>query len=132
MKLIQTQDYLLLIDDKAEIKRGDYLLEKGSIINIFPDYLTDLDECAKIIAYRKLNEEAKELDLPELSPFEEINVEELACEKYKLKKGINDYDERYYNSHNVAKAEAFIEGYKAAQSKQLENFNELWKKFGSK
>lgn len=116
MKLIQTQEYLLLIDEEAEIKRGDYLLEKESIINVFPDYLTDLEECKKIIAYRKLNEEAKELDLPKLPPFE-VNIEKLACEKYSIKEGLNDYDERYYNSHNVAKAEAFIEGYKAAQSK---------------
>lgn len=73
MKLIKNNSYLLLIDEEAEIKRGDYLLEKESIINVFPDYLTDLDECDKIIAYYPLTKEAKELDLPLLPPFKEDN-----------------------------------------------------------
>src|SRR5690606_32678226 len=68
-----------------------------------------------------LTTESKELDLPLLpNPFEEgVDVEKLACAKYNVKDGIRDYDERYYNTINVAKAEAFIEGYNAApQSKQ--------------
>lgn len=50
-KTVYTPDYILLIDEDATIKHGDYLLEKDSIINIFPDYLTDLGKCQKIIGY---------------------------------------------------------------------------------
>lgn len=121
MKLQQTKDYLLLIDEEAEINGKETLFifesDTGLVNTINKEYeKNDFD--SKIIAYRKLNSEAKELDLPELPPFE-VDIEKLACEKYNLKKGINDYDERYYNSYNVAKAEGFIEGYKAAQSKQF-------------
>lgn len=57
----------------------------------------------------------KKLRLGKLpNPFEEVDVEKLACKKYNIKEGINDYDERYFNSHSVAKAEGFIEGYKTA------------------
>lgn len=117
-KLIQTKDYLLLIDEEAEIKIGDYILEKESIINIFPDYLTDLDECKKIIAYFPLTKEAKELDLPELPPFEEIDIEKLAEENNKL-------IAMYKNDTGLAKSiymsaiKNFKDGYKAAQSKQF-------------
>lgn len=111
MKLIQTKDYLLLIDEEAEIKKGDYILEKESIINIFPDYLTDLNECSKIIAYHSLTKEAKELDLPLLPPFEnEVNINKLA-ETH----AFNWYEKE---DREIGK-QSFIEGYKVAQSKQF-------------
>lgn len=109
MKLIQIEDYLLLIEEVAEIKKGDYILEKESIINIFPDYLTDLDECSKIIAYRPLTKEAKELDLPVLpNPFEEVDIRKLAEDKYGRYEASIDFPNKYLR-----------EGYKAAQTKQF-------------
>lgn len=105
MKLVKNNSYLLLIDEEAEIKKGDYILEKELIINIFPDYLTDLDECSKIIAYYPLTKEAKELDLPFLpNPFEEVDIGKLVNDKYPV---------------SPQKRKIFIEGYKAAQSKQF-------------
>lgn len=128
MKLLTTKDYLLLIDKGAEIKGSPFLCYNPLKITwdddvvlyqgAMPEY--NYRGLQKIIAYYPLNSEAKELDLPLLpNPFEEIDVEKLACKKYNIKEGINDYDERYYNSHNVAKAEAFITGYKAAKAKQF-------------
>lgn len=125
-KLISTQDYLLLIDEEAEIKGSPFLCYNPLKITwdddvvlyqgAMPEY--NYRGLQKIIAYYPLTKEAKELDLPLLpNPFEGVDVEKLACKKYDIKEAINDYDERYYNSHNVAKAEAFIEGYKAAQAK---------------
>lgn len=117
MKLIKNDLYLLLIDEEAEIKFNDLMYD--SKLKIVMRYNSYNDGCYKIIAYYPLKE-AKELDLPLLpNPFKvEVDVEKLACEKYNIKEGINDYDERYYNTINVAKAEAFIEGYNVAQAKQ--------------
>src|SRR5690606_32927941 len=100
MKLIQTKDYLLLIDEEAEIKEGgklsfyknnhgseilciSYLSKTGVVfhkLDVDPveEYgsieggLTPLKEnISKIIAYYPLTKEAKELDLPLLPPFED-------------------------------------------------------------
>jgi hypothetical protein len=45
---LKNQHLYLLSDD--EIKEGDWFLEKGLRISIFPNYLTDTNECKKIIA----------------------------------------------------------------------------------
>ena len=117
--IVYTKDYLLLIDEEAEIKKGDYLLEKESIINIFPDYLTDIDECDKIIAYYPLTKEVKELELglPLLPPFKgEADIEELA-DSYVLKEYFTQapVSSLEINEFNELR-DSFIEGYKAAQS----------------
>lgn len=57
-KIIYTNNYALILS-KEEIKdvrqyKGKYHLEKGLIINRFPNYLTDLGECKLIIAHRPL------------------------------------------------------------------------------
>jgi hypothetical protein len=126
MKLVKNDMYLLLIDEEVEIKEGTkwvYDKDKPSITPLLGN--TNIVKegiikgwFVKIIAYYPLTKEAKELDLPLLPSFQ-VDIEKLACEKYSIKEGLNDYDERYYNSHNVAKAEAFIDGYKASQSKQF-------------
>lgn len=120
LELVYTKEYVLLIDKRAEIKEGNIAIHDfgmGYDLEI-PCDKDNLNSNTRklVVAYHPLTKEAKELDLPELPPFE-VDIEKLACEKYSIKEGLNDYDERYYNSHNVAKAEAFIEGYKAAQSK---------------
>lgn len=115
MKLVKTKDYLLLIDEEVEIKTGVYILEKESIINVFPDYLTDLDECKKIIAYYPLNSEAKELDLSLLpNPFKDF-IMRIALEKYPPK----IYDEYTLEDDNEEYRNIWIAGYKAAQAKQF-------------
>ena len=119
MKLIQTKDYLLLIDEVSGFKRGDWNYEIDNNIPIY-QFGYDIDKYPgdKIIAYRKLNEEAKELDLPRLPPFEEIDVEELAEQYLQKWRKLN-------NTHlsNTIHADRckndFIAGYKAAQSKQF-------------
>lgn len=93
MKLINTKDYLLLIDEEAEIKENDKVLDEqlliGEIISITKlyGYRTKLceggeahyfphregeEKIVKILAYYPLTKEAKELDLPLLpDPFKE-------------------------------------------------------------
>lgn len=125
MKLIQTQDYLLLIDEEAEIKEKDYysntLGDTEPLVCICNSIGESMDcnklkkDCNKIIAYYPLNSEVKELDLPELpNPFEEIDVE-------KLSEKANGY--AYYGKplgeRYLAFKEGFIEGYKSAQAKQF-------------
>lgn len=44
----ENQHLYFLSDD--DIKEGDWFLEKGLSINLFPNYVTDKNECKKIIA----------------------------------------------------------------------------------
>lgn len=94
MKLQQTKDYLLLIDEEAEIKEGwkgiaykkdvagtdiykDGILiksEKTEGLMIKHSYTTNTwyNDARPVIAYYPLTAEAKELDLPLLpKPFKE-------------------------------------------------------------
>jgi hypothetical protein len=112
MKLIKTNDYLLLIDEKAEIVGGGYFYRKagtdsmvegvdragpGELIYGYPE----------IVGYYPLTKEAKELDLPLLPKFDKgVDIEKLAIEKYP----------RQIKSIQGAREEGFIAGYKAAQS----------------
>jgi hypothetical protein len=59
-EIIYTEHYALIVSDE-QIKdvrphKGKYHLEKGYIINQFPDYLTDLSDCKLIIAHKPLTD----------------------------------------------------------------------------
>lgn len=113
MKLVQTKDYLLLIDEEAEIKPDDYIIHdtvEGIVeANDEWHYRGEKDNYwNKVIAFYPLTKEAKELDLPLLPPFEE-DVVKLADEFYKNHQG------RPY----AMEKGAWREGYKAAQAKQF-------------
>ena len=109
MKLLQIKDYLLWIDEDAEIKPDDYIIHDtvDGIVEANDEwhYRGEKDDYwDKVIAYYPLKKEAKELDLPLLPPFEEVDIEELAYAKYPV---------------SPQKRKVFLEGYKAAQSKQF-------------
>jgi hypothetical protein len=58
--IIKTDNYLLVVDDDSEINDvrpyvGRWHLEKGSILNKFPTYLTDLSECKIVLTHFPLN-----------------------------------------------------------------------------
>lgn len=53
LKIIQLENQVLLVDKKSKLLKGDWHIEKELIINQFPNYLTDLSECIKIIASTK-------------------------------------------------------------------------------
>lgn len=113
--LIQVKDYLLLIDEEAEIngKETLYIFESDTgLVNTIDKEYKKNEFDSKIIAYYPLNSEAKELGLPVLPPFEEINIEELS-EKIRNKKYHNDTLQ--YPDYNIG----FEDGYKAAQAKQF-------------
>lgn len=111
MKLIQTKDYLLLIDEEVKIKEGDTVYE--NISGVFAPYEKEdvVENPIKIIAYYPLSKEAKELDLPLLpNPFEnDVDIEDLAFQS-----SIN-----HYGSKNMYYEKGFIEGYKTSPSKQF-------------
>lgn len=114
MKLIQTQEYLLLIDEEAEIKYNTIIFESDTcLINVAgKDYVHNKTD-SKIIAYYPLNSKAKELDLPLLpNPFKEDNIEKLA-DNYAV-----DVQKVHPADSFIAK-QSYIEGYKAAQNKQF-------------
>lgn len=67
-KLTSNGIYLLFIDEEAEVCRGQHRLLNNKVEFIHEGYNYPY-KGEKIIAYRKLNEEAKELDLPWLPPF---------------------------------------------------------------
>ena len=122
-KLIQIKDYLLLIDEEAEIQKGDLMYDNHlvglcnctKVVNKLPySYTSSFLNVDKVIAYYPLTKEAKELDLPLLPSFEVTkSIEHLAEEKADVECQIDsslDYAGFY---------KGFIEGYKAAQSKQF-------------
>ena len=117
MKLIQIKDYLLLIDEEAEIKPEDYIIHdtvEGVVeANDEWHYRGEKDDYwNKVIAYYPLTKEAKELDLLLLpNPFKEgIDIEKLAKEHGNLYVNQREKELGYLS---------FCEGYKAAQPKQF-------------
>lgn len=67
-KLIQTEDYLLLIDEEAEIKQNELGWLGDNIIQPFRLRWQEKD-WKKLLAYYPLTKEAKPLDLPLLPKF---------------------------------------------------------------
>lgn len=126
MKLIPTKEYLLLVDEKVEIKYNTIIFESDTcLINIVgKDYIHNKTDF-KIIAYYPLTEEAKELDLPLLpNPFEEeidmislLDKDIPSCwSSYGKGDGTMSQPEDYNRGHR----DSWIKGYRAAaQSKQF-------------
>lgn len=113
MKLITTKEYLLLIDEEANIKGHKWVYEGN-----------------KIIAYYPLTKEAKELDLPLLpNPFDtELSIKLQALDRIGfVPKDLPDY-ETYMSNEHFGFVKGYEEGYKAAQSKQfsLEDIKEAF------
>ena len=125
-KLIQTKDYLLLIDEGAEIKKGGYAYQinyektNSQIIKIESDFQEKIANDKngsftkyKIIAYYPLTKYTHELDLPLLpNPFEGEGIERLALKWFV---GCNKKDIIF----DLGWMKIFEAGYKAAQSKQF-------------
>lgn len=124
-KLIQTKDYLLLIDEEAEILSNDLIERDGNVYkctiankvevivyekNRYAGSFPPI-ECRNIIAYYPLTKEAKELDLPLLPPFEgSFNITKWAKEEHK------------YNHRNIDELSFILGcevGYEKSQSKQF-------------
>lgn len=116
LKLKHTKDYILLVDVKPTFIAGDYLLEKNNIINIFPNYLTDIQECDKIIGYLPKHSEAEELDLPLLPEFS-INSMSVELSEY-----VND-------KHTQEECIGFIDGYNVAQKKGIYTKEDMHKMY---
>jgi hypothetical protein len=126
--LIVTSDYLLLVDEDAEIKEGydcilskdrNTIFQKGAFVSGLSDGGT------KLIAYYPLTKEAKELEgLPLLpSPFKtEDNIEELADKRYPL-------TEAKHLELNIAIRTGFVAGYKAAQADKQFSLEDIRKCF---
>jgi hypothetical protein len=79
-EIIYTDDYALIVSDEKinDVRpyKGKYHIEKGYIINQFPNYLTDLSDCKLIIAHRPLIDAPILKDVPLLPKFsEEDDVE---------------------------------------------------------
>lgn len=116
-KLIQTKDYLLLIDEEAEIKEGKTFITKDNIIH--SNYGYNYGDRV-VIAYYPLTKEAKELDLPLLpNPFnkqidEVTHLKDLGHECFIQMKKLNPSGGM---KEFIRMAVEF--GYKAAQSKQF-------------
>jgi hypothetical protein len=137
MKLLKTDMYLLLIDEEAEIIVGDYFLNpnftlrecenlnitKYGNIQDKHEHSWRLSMCkGKVIGYYPLTKEAKELDLPLLPSFGEVDINRLAESFYReFPNNPKDKPDWTYNRdiHVHKKRKAFIDGYKAAQSKQF-------------
>lgn len=115
-KLIKTTDYLLLIDEEAEIKDYNivYNYDSDVVFEMHPHGLpTKNPKTVKCVAYYPLIKEAEELDLPLLPPFGEINVEELAIITLLGKDKLNSM----VSMEEMYRLKAFEKGYKAAQAK---------------
>lgn len=125
IKLIQTKDYLLLIDEEAEIKENTNTFKEGtngdwywnSIYDFVRNHGDTSDFDFKVIAYYPLTKEAEELDLPLLpNPFkEDTDVEKLAQSYLDSRFDLSYERTTWQKLHE----ETFAAGYKAAQSKQF-------------
>ena|SRR5690606_6914887 len=120
-KLIQTEEYLLLIDEEAEVCRGQHRFLNNKVEPIHEGHNYPY-KGNKVIAYYPLAKEAKELDLPLLPNLfgDEINFKEIV-ENLPEHDALTSMDGTY--SHFHYQSEAMIKGYelgyKAAQSKQF-------------
>lgn len=120
MKLVKNNLYLLLIDEESRgiafgeigvnMRHSELEVETRNMGGYGSDKYYWSHK--KIIAYYPLTKEAKELDLPLLPPFEEVDVEKLALKEYPDGCDGTDMSATIYRR-------IFIEGYKAAQSKQF-------------
>lgn len=130
MKLIKINDNHYIIVDDSEIKEDNYYFSKITN-NVFirrrnGHWIDDYDK----VMYKKITHSTQPLEYTtedhlhyykikqlSLSEVEEAiygySVEKMAREKYRIKNPLNDYDERYFNSHGVAIAEGYIDGFNA-------------------
>lgn len=116
MKLINTNTYLLLIEEEAEINLADFITDEYNVWRWKDD--SSLLGRKKVLAYYPLIKEAKEFDLPLLPPFEEDDIRKIA-EKYAWNCK-NEFTTKLKSNELVkASTRDFIAGYKAAQPKQF-------------
>ena len=86
----------IYITSDEEIKEGDWFLEKGLRISLFPNYLTDINECKKIILTTDedlINDDVQAID----DEFLEWFVKNPTCEEVKVEKGFADGTAWGYN-----------------------------------
>jgi hypothetical protein len=115
-KLIKTDNYLLVVDDSKirDVRpfKDRWHLEDGRILNMFPDYLTDLSVCKLIIAHLPLNGspllEGVDL-LPPYSRHQEDGVDELAEMNYPMCE--------WAEEQCLVRRLAFMNGYNKAREK---------------
>lgn len=113
--LKHTKDYILLVSPDEDVNYSKYIIPnyENSEIEKSEDYSSyDLESYnfISVIAYKKLNQEAPDLDLPLLPEFDD-NVDELA-KKYSSGKSSSPV---FKEAHE----EDFKAGYKAAYSKKI-------------
>jgi len=113
-KAIHTEKGKILVDGSAKLITGDWHIEKGLIINQFPDYLTDLDECEKIIATINFSIDK---DVPMI--IIEDEVEKLAEHSSEVQEGT------YTPPHKTTYKHGFIDGFKAAQQKGVYSLDDV-------
>lgn len=104
-KLLNTEHYFLVVSYE-EIKdvrlfKGKWYLEKGKILNVFPNYLTDLSECKLVLAHLPLNN-APYLEGVDVLP-------EIKLPSYNLE--ANDMESYIREINNLDKCVGFIDGY---------------------
>lgn len=129
MKLTQTKEYLLLIDEEAAVKEGNTFITKDNIIH--SNYGYNYGDRV-VVAYYPLTKEVKELDLPLLpNPFKEthiVDIEQLSHRYYfdleeKREKAKNfkgqvagHHPDMLTSREMYAAMRGFVDGYKAAQA----------------
>src|SRR5690606_10116770 len=118
LQLVKTKNYLLLIDEEAEIKGKGWRvdLERNTLGFIDSDEYYNRTEnknkFALVVGYYPLTKEAKELNLPLLpNSFEEVNIKKLAKYHYGNNRKTIEHEEGFLLGFDL--------GYKAAQSKQF-------------
>ncbi len=119
-EIVYTDKYALILSDE-QIKdvrphKDKFHLEKGSFINQFPTYLTDLTQCKLIIAHLPLTDAPILEGVPLLPPLSQgDNVEELAESTFGTDidsiRGSQEYD------LNKDLKTGFVRGYNKAKEK---------------
>lgn len=126
-QLIKLKDYNIIVSDKEIKGKGLRVdLERMSVGFIDSDtlYNQQPEQFKKVIASDNPEHNLPNIDYNGLEEeFGIVDVEKIACKKYYVMDGLDDYDENYYNGTNVDKAKAFIDGFKKAQELNDKKFS---------
>lgn len=125
MKLLQTKEYLCLIDKEAKIKKGDLVAPRGLAsykVKSFDPLFDSSSFHYKVIAYFPLTKDSKELDLPLLpNPYNTLEAKKFKdAQEYALSKNQT-------NIGCLTKTKvAWLDGYEAAGQFNLEDIKKAF------
>lgn len=115
-KIEYTLDYVLLLDLETTLKDGQICIDKHGNISQFPDLSSiglgySKDEIHKVLAYKKLNQDARDFDLPFLPEWEEYPVYDMAED---MTRKHPDFNSEGWSEYQNGRLNGIIDGFNKA------------------